>query len=136
MVKLPGWICVFACAFLALFSCRGETEEAGYREVGFGRAREMLSSANPPVVLDVRTPQEFTGELGHIPGARLVPLQNLSDSLGVLSDLKEREILVVCRTGRRSAIAGQRLAEAGFRRVYNFTGGMTSWKENGGRIEK
>jgi rhodanese-related sulfurtransferase len=87
----------------------------------------MLSSDNPPAIVDVRTPAEFTGELGHIPGARLVPLNLLGDSLGVLSQYKERDLILVCRTGRRSGIAARELAKVGFARVYNLQGGMVQW---------
>src|SRR4030067_3675025 len=94
------------------------------RDIDHVQAARMLVSDNPPLVLDVRTPGEFVGELGHMPGARLIPLNLSQDSLAVLSHFKDREIIAVCRSGRRSGIAAEQLARAGFDKVYNLKGGM------------
>jgi len=116
--------------FSTLFACssRKQADIEGWpRDIDCAEASRMLSSDNPPAIVDVRTPAEFTGELGHIPGARLVPLNLLGDSLGVLSQYKERDLILVCRTGRRSGIAARELAKVGFARVYNLQGGMVQW---------
>lgn len=76
-------------------------------------------------LVDVREPQEFTGELGHVPGAQLVPLATLLDK-AVTWD-PEREIVLVCRSGGRSARAAAELARRGFRHLYNLRGGMLAW---------
>lgn|GEM_PF-105895 len=79
------------------------------------------------MMVDVREPQEFTGELGHVPGARLVPLGNLLD---VATDWdKNREIMLVCRSGGRSMRAADELAKRGFRHLYNLKGGMLAWND-------
>ena len=57
---------------------------------------------------------DFTGEWGHIPGARSLPLEELPAQLANLEDRKQRPIRLVCRTDRRSAQAARLLAEAGF----------------------
>jgi glyoxylase-like metal-dependent hydrolase (beta-lactamase superfamily II)/rhodanese-related sulfurtransferase len=77
-------------------------------------------------VVDVREPDEFTGPLGHVPGARLVPLKNLLDRARELS--KERPIVTVCRSGARSAQASVMLGRAGFDNVANLAGGMLRWR--------
>jgi len=76
-------------------------------------------------LVDVREPAEFTGELGHVPGARLVPLATLLDTAAAWDP--ERDIVVVCRSGGRSARAAVELARRGFRNVYNLRGGMLAW---------
>ena len=76
-------------------------------------------------IVDVREPAEFDGALGHIPGARLVPLGALAARAGELS--KARPIVAVCRSGARSAQATVLLAKAGFDKVANLSGGMLRW---------
>jgi sulfur dioxygenase len=79
-----------------------------------------------PLILDVRQPSEFEGELGHIPGARLLPLGELRAKLAELP--KESPIVTVCRSGGRSAQACAILEAAGFKRVANLSGGMVRWR--------
>lgn len=79
-------------------------------------------------VLDVRTAGEFDGPLGHIDGARLIPVQELSQRLAELQDVKQSQIHVVCRSGNRSARATKILLEAGFDAV-NVEGGMRAWRQ-------
>lgn len=88
-----------------------------------------LAGAEPPLVLDVREPEEFVGDLGHIQGALLVPLDTLQRRLPKLAGYLERPIAVVCRAGARSASACAILRHAGFSRVGNLTGGMLAWTE-------
>src|SRR5689334_1120877 len=73
-------------------------------------------------ILDVREPEEFTGPLGHIQDARLIPLGELAERAGELSH--DRPIVAVCRAGGRSAQATVILQQAGFKEVANLTGGM------------
>ena len=77
-------------------------------------------------IVDVREPDEFNGSLGHLPGARLVPLGSLAARAGELS--KERPIVTVCRSGARSAQATVMLRKAGFDQVANLAGGMLRWR--------
>ncbi len=76
-------------------------------------------------VVDVREPDEWAGELGHIPQAELVPLAGVERAA---SEWKaDQPILLVCRSGRRSARAGEALLKMGFRDVTNLEGGMLAW---------
>ena len=77
-------------------------------------------------IVDVREHTEFNGALGHVPGARLVPLGSLSARALELS--KERPIVTVCRSGARSAQATVLLRKAGFDQVANLAGGMLRWR--------
>ncbi len=116
-----------------LFSCGKGTALVN---VDPAKADMMIKSDNPPVLIDVRSAEEFTGELGHIPGARLIPLPDLRDSLSVIGTFGDRDLLIVCRSGRRSTLAGNQLMDSGFKSVYNLRGGMNAWIQYGGDIEK
>jgi len=80
-------------------------------------------------VVDVREPDEFNGPLGHVPGARLVPLGSLMKRVEELQ--KEKPVVTVCRSGARSAQATVLLGKAGFDKVANLSGGMLRWRAAG-----
>jgi sulfur dioxygenase len=84
-------------------------------------------------IVDVREPEEFTGPLGHIRGAVLIPLGELADRAGQLA--RDRPIVAVCRAGSRSAQATVILREAGFGDVANLSGGMLRWRAEGHVVE-
>jgi rhodanese-related sulfurtransferase/TusA-related sulfurtransferase len=75
------------------------------------------------VVLDVREAAEYV--FNHIPNALSIPLGELENRLNELN--KEEQIYVVCRTGNRSDLAAQKLAEKGFNKVINVVPGMSEW---------
>ncbi|MCB9559594.1 MAG: rhodanese-like domain-containing protein [Kofleriaceae bacterium] len=77
------------------------------------------------VLIDVREPGEYTGELGHVPGATLVPLSMVGSEAPRWD--ADAEIVLICRSGARSGRAAGSLARAGFTRVMNMTGGMLAW---------
>jgi len=76
-------------------------------------------------VLDVRTPQEFS-DLGHIPGAMLLPVQIIASAPAVLGD-PDTPVLVTCEHAVRSKVATRLLVQAGFTRVYELAHGMALW---------
>jgi rhodanese-related sulfurtransferase len=86
-----------------------------------------MTSAAVPLVLDVRNPDEFDGPLGHIEGARNIPLPQLAAHTGELAQVKE-PIVVVCLTDKRSSQAAADLTAAGFRDVAVLRGGMKAWR--------
>jgi rhodanese-related sulfurtransferase len=79
-----------------------------------------------PFILDVRGPGEFSGPLGHIAGARNVPLNELPAFLPELIR-QGRPVVVVCKTDRRSSTAARQLREAGVPSVSVLRGGMEQW---------
>ena len=115
--------------------CSGYSADksSGLVDIDHRQAREMMQTRPGPIIIDVRTPEEYNGELGHIDGARLIPLQSLADSMASISALKDSTIILVCRSGRRSGIAGKAMIEAGFKNVYNLKGGMLSWTQEARR---
>jgi len=96
---------------------------AGIWEIGPNWLEENARNVQ---VVDVREPDEFTGPLGHIPGARLVPLGALAERAKELAP--DRPIVTVCRAGGRSGQATVILKKAGFERVANLAGGMLRWR--------
>jgi len=79
--------------------------------------------------VDVREAPEFIDRLGHVHGATLVPLSQLTERMGEFD--REQPIVAVCRSGVRSAQASVLLTKAGFTKVANLAGGMLRWKIEG-----
>lgn len=77
--------------------------------------------------VDVRSKHEFEGPLGHIPGARLVPVSDLAARARELPT--DRPLLLVCRSGARSGQACGQLNELGIGPVVNLAGGMIAWNQ-------
>ena len=96
---------------------------AGIWEIGPDWVEENAGAAQ---ILDVREPDEFTGPLGHIEGAVLIPLGQLAARASELD--KNRPVVCVCRSGARSAHATNMLRQAGFSKVANLAGGMLAWR--------
>ncbi len=80
-------------------------------------------------LLDVRSESEFNGELGHIDGAQLIPLDDLRARTAEVPS--EKPVVVVCQTGRRSALGTAILKKAGVANVANLAGGMVRWRDLG-----
>jgi sulfur dioxygenase len=80
-------------------------------------------------VLDVRSAHEFDGELGHLEGAQLIPLDTLRERLSEVP--RDKPLVVVCQTGKRSGLATLILKRAGVAKVANAAGGMVRWRELG-----
>ena len=74
-------------------------------------------------LVDVREPYEH--DIAHLPDAQLIPLPTLARAVATLDP--EREIVVYCHHGGRSAAAVDALRAAGFRRVWNLAGGIDRW---------
>lgn len=84
-------------------------------------------------LLDVRTPEEF--KEGHIHGAHNLDVQSEDFNHEAVSELpKDKVIAVYCGSGRRSALAAEKLANDGFT-VINLDGGLAAWKEAGFPVE-
>lgn len=84
----------------------------------------LLEAGERLMIVDVRDPHEFAA--GHIPGAQLIPLSQVQGRAGELD--RAAEIVVVCRSGRRSDLACQVLLRMGFPGVKNMVGGMLAWR--------
>jgi hydroxyacylglutathione hydrolase len=87
-------------------------------------AAELLSSPQPPLAIDVRSPNERDQK--HIPGSLGIPLNHLTENLEKLP--KDRPLLVYCAGGYRSSIAASLLQGNGFDRVSEIAGGIVAWE--------
>jgi rhodanese-related sulfurtransferase len=110
-------------------------EVADASPLNVAELEELLAGPNPPLLLDVREPEEFVGELGHIRGALLVPLDALARRLPKLLGYVDRRVVCICRAGARSASASALLRRAGFSRVFNLSEGMLSWIQAGRPVQ-
>lgn len=108
------------------FMSRGDTKGL----VSYEELQQKLNEKAPIVLLDVRTQEEFDN--GHIPGALLLPYDEIDKKAAQLLPEKEKEIIIYCRSGRRSAIAKDSLEALGYTNVKDF-GGMNRWQ---GKVEK
>jgi phage shock protein E len=81
------------------------------------------------VVLDVRTPEEFAE--GHVPGAVNVPHDQVEARLGELQSLRDKDVVLYCRSGRRAGMAAETLQKAGFTRLQHLEGDMQGWTAAG-----
>jgi len=96
-----------------------------YRTIDHTEAQQLLT-AGGAIVIDVRTPGEFA-QLGHIPGAWLLPVDLMASAPAILPD-DRAEVLVYCEHGVRSRAASELLVAAGIDRVLNLAGGLASWR--------
>lgn len=100
-----------------------DAASGGFRECDAPGARAMLGRVR---VIDVREPQEYTGQLGHIEGAVNVPMRGFPEAAATWP--REDALLVVCRSGRRSREVCEMLSGQGFSAVSNLAGGMLEWR--------
>ncbi|NOQ68684.1 MAG: sulfurtransferase [Gammaproteobacteria bacterium] len=114
------------------------------RLIGSIRKGAMLSIANLKqridtgedfLLLDVRTPEDYNGEQGHIAGSLLLPLEQLEQRIDDISDYYEKPVVCICRTDKKSSKAAQILAEKGFADVHVAKMGMTDWIKNNYPVE-
>ncbi|HEX5568141.1 MAG TPA: rhodanese-like domain-containing protein [Streptomyces sp.] len=103
------------------------------RSMNAHQLREKLDSANPPRLLDVRTPAEY--KAAHIPGSHNVPLNNLREHLAELTRHLDTDVVLVCRSGQRAGQAERALAEAGLPGLAVLSGGMTAWEKTGAPVD-
>jgi glyoxylase-like metal-dependent hydrolase (beta-lactamase superfamily II)/rhodanese-related sulfurtransferase len=107
-------------------------------QVSVDEVKRGLDSPGPsgPLLLDVRQPEEYSGELGHVPGAVLIPLPELRARLHEVAADRARTVVTICRSGNRSARAAAILRAAGFANVLNMTGGTLAWRQRGFPVER
>lgn len=106
-----------------------------YQDISVTEFNEKLK-VNPGLfILDVRTPEEYREV--HVPGtSRLIPVDELKRRMDELKGLEDKEIYVLCRSGRRSAAASELLSTHGFKKIFNITGGVMEFKKMNYPIEK
>lgn len=101
----------------------GEPMRSAVSEIQPSQLAERLEGGEELEIIDVREPYEW--QLGHIPGARLVPLGRIAAEIPLLD--KRRETILYCKVGVRSMFAAKQLADAGVSEVRNLAGGILRW---------
>ena len=101
---------------------------ANFKSITPAQASELLKNSKEVFLLDVRTSIEFSQE--RIKGATLIPLHDLSQSLSKLNKVKDKKVIVYCRSGNRSVSASRILAKNGFIPL-NLKGGIGLWQHEG-----
>ena len=117
-------------ALLSLFIVAQQEKDDNNAIFSVSEVQEKIDNKQDIYLLDVRTVPEYDGNLGHIEGSVLIPLNELESRLEELEEQKEKEIIVICRSGNRSEIATNILRDKGFN-AYNMVGGITGWNGSG-----
>ena len=127
MKYLPA---IYVIASLFLGSCNQkpieQTPVKEFPNIMIADVQKKINTKNNILLLDVRTATEFDGPLSHIAGAVLLPIQELEQRVDELNEHKEKEIIVICRSGNRSQTGTRILISHGFNAV-NMLGGMEAW---------
>jgi rhodanese-related sulfurtransferase len=101
------------------------------RTIDIHEAQRLLEAGEIDLLLDIRTLEEYEGELGHVPEAYLLPMQELPDRIREIAPYADKTIGLICRTGNRTSYVMPHLARAGFRKLYNIDGGTRDWSQAG-----
>lgn len=104
-----------------------KTENPHFENVFDIDPSEVLKLKDQIKLIDVRQPEEYTGELGHIAGAELLVLNTLPENLNRIP--QDQTVVFTCRSGGRSAQAAAFAKSQGFEHVYNMQGGMLLWNQ-------
>lgn len=113
---------------ITLFSCAPQSN--GQANLDDAQLEQMLKTDKNVQLVDVRTPGEWQ-QTGIIAGAKKMNINapDFADKVATLD--KNRPVVLYCAAGGRSAHAMNQLSQMGFKKVYNYMGGMTDWKAKG-----
>ena len=109
---------------IGIYGC--STKDSTYKSITVEQLKKEMEENPDMIILDVRTPQELEGPLGHIEGVINIPVQVLEERISELEKYKDKEITVICRSGQRSGIASGILFKKGYK-VTNVEGGMRAY---------
>lgn len=127
-MKFWSWasLVVFMAAALGLVACAPRTGEAPRPDepapISAAELMPRLQAGSAPFLLDVREPEELQGPLGALPGVKNIPLGQISERVEEIP--RDREVVVICRSGSRSHSAIQWLQSQGYHNLRNLEGGM------------
>ncbi len=102
-----------------------------FKRIDIETAKHMIAAGNVQIV-DVRQPDEYAQ--GHVPGAILVPLNTVMSRIDQIS--ADKDVILVCGVGERSAVAAEMAAAMGRTRLYNLEGGTVAWTKQGNPVEQ
>jgi phage shock protein E len=127
-MRLSRWMILGLLLLTVVLAGCGSKGEELPALIGPQDAQSRIDSGDSVVLLDVRTPEEFTQD-GRSPDAILIPLDELEARVDELD--KDDTIVVICRSGNRSQAAADILRDSGFDHVTEVEGGMRNWIAQG-----
>ena len=95
-------------------------------DITVNELKQRIDEGTAPVMIDVRNPDEWARQ--HLEGVEKISLGTIPAKLPDMTDWKDQEVVMICRSGGRSGRATAFLAQQGFSNVRNLTGGMLAWK--------
>ena len=127
MEKLRGIVLMLliSLSLFGLTACQDGGNNATYEQITPQQAKEIMDTEQEYIIIDARTEEEFAE--GHIENAILIPEYEIKDRAEKELPDKDALILVYCRSGRRSKIASESLANLGYTNVKEF-GGIIDWE--------
>jgi rhodanese-related sulfurtransferase len=131
-MKKAASLAVAAIASIAMLTGCSSSNEA-IKKVDPVKFSEVISQPDV-IILDVRTPDEFNA--GHIANAININLEGSDFSSEVSKLDKNATVAVYCRSGNRSGVATDQMAELGFTDMYDMQGGIVDWEAAGGPVVK
>jgi rhodanese-related sulfurtransferase len=135
LVTLLAIVLVGAAGVVPTAVADDPAQAAGAEYLSQADLLERLERKDPDlVVLDVRTPAEFAA--GHVPGARNISHDLLASRLAELAPLRDKQVVLYCRSGRRTLLAADVLHAAGFKRLAHLEGDYLSWEAEHRPIER
>ncbi len=102
-----------------------ETNHAAIRPLTPRQLKQKLDSPEPVALVDVR--EQFEHEMARIEGSQLIPLGDIASRIDEVP--RDRDVVLYCKVGLRSALAIDTLQEAGFTNLYNLEGGIDAWSD-------
>lgn len=114
-------------SFFSILNFLGFEQQDSDSTITIEKLKQLIKNDSSLVILDVRTPAELEGPLGKIDGVINIPIQELQDRIAELSNYKDKEIAVICRSGNRSNTGMKILRANGFN-AKNVLGGMIEYR--------
>jgi len=105
----------------------------GGKEVSVPQAVQLINRRDA-LVLDIRDAADYT--TGHVPNSRHIPAAELEKRMKELEKFKQKPVIVICRSGSRSASVSNALRKSGFEEVFPLKGGVLGWTQASMPLEK
>jgi len=99
------------------------------KDISQDELQALMKNQEKPLLIDVRTESEYTS--GHVPGAINIPHKELEQRLAELSGVKNSQVILYCRSGRRADVAKNILVKNGFTKLDHLTGDYIAWNKQG-----
>ena len=116
---------------LRLLRSAAKNEWSEWSEITVDDLLHRLQSDQPPLLIDVRSPDEFNGGYGHIPDSKSIPVLELQEHFEELEPYKDELVVTMCPGGGMSLVAVEILEKAGFNEVKSLKGGTDLWNQKG-----